>query len=67
MPRIVCGSSVGSIIAAYIACHKYEDLPKVLEITRYIEKPFLRYKCESPLQALLNLFKGEAVLDTVYL
>jgi predicted acylesterase/phospholipase RssA len=27
LPRIVCGSSVGSIIGAYICCSPYEAIP----------------------------------------
>ena len=29
LPKILCGSSAGSIVAAIICSHSYEDLPKV--------------------------------------
>ena len=49
MPRIICGSSVGSIIGALICCRKYEEMEKVLEPQQYLDNPFLKYKTKNPL------------------
>ena len=35
LPRIVCGSSVGSIIGAFICSKKYSDLPKILSVSYF--------------------------------
>ena len=67
LPRIVCGSSVGSIIASYICSRRYEDLPQVFELSQYIENPFLAYKKDGITGLIVNLVRGEPVLDTLHL
>lgn len=67
LPRIICGSSVGSIIAAYVCCHSLEELSDVLKIENYIDKPLLKFKHESLWQLVMSFAKGESVLDTDHL
>ena len=67
LPRIICGSSVGSIIAAYVCCHSLEELSEVMKIENYIDKPLLKFKHESFWQQVLSFARGESVLDTEHL
>ena len=55
MPRIVSGSSVGSIIAAIICSRKYEEISEMLEVQQYIDNPLLKYKVGSITELLMNL------------
>jgi len=39
MPRIICGSSVGSLIGAFICSRSIKELPQVIDVDTYIDKP----------------------------
>jgi len=44
LPRIVCGSSVGSIIGAFICSKSYSELPSILDVAFMKDKKLLSYK-----------------------
>lgn len=67
LPRIVCGSSVGSIIAAYICSSSIENLLDVIRIENYVDKPLLKYKIKGFCPNLLSFIKGESILETEHL
>eukprot|EP00347_Sterkiella_histriomuscorum_P000572 403375331 len=67
MPRILCGSSVGSIIAAFICSRRYEDIDQVLNLQPYIDNPLLKYKINSLGELIINLINGKAILDSDHL
>jgi len=64
-PRIICGSSVGSLVFAVIASYKFSDMNKFFDPHYTFERPILGRITESRLQFLLDLLiTGKVVLDT---
>jgi TAG lipase/lysophosphatidylethanolamine acyltransferase len=63
MPRIICGSSVGSIMGSLICCHKYEDIPLVLNIEKTLNKPLLAFKFNTAFEMIMKILNGSPVLD----
>ena len=63
-PRIICGSSVGSLMAAAICSCPYEDVPKWFDPEFTFAHPILGRKTESPLQFFTDLLSGKTVLET---
>jgi predicted acylesterase/phospholipase RssA len=64
MPRILAGSSVGSIICTGIAAHKYTDLWKIFNKDYgFIDADFMRWKFNSKFEGIFKLAKGETILD----
>jgi len=67
MPRIICGSSVGGLIGAFICSRSIKELPQVIDVATYVDKPLLKYRKDSILGVIGCLLRGEPVLDAEYL
>ena len=67
MPRIVCGSSVGSIIGAFICSKSYSELPKILSVSYFKDKKLFKYKIDTLGGLVAALLRGEAILDGEHL
>lgn len=63
MPRIICGSSVGSMIASIICTNYYDDIPKLLEDDKYLMQAFLKTKYGSYYEMITNILRGEEIFS----
>ena len=63
-PRIICGSSVGSIVCAALSCSSYDEMPKFFDPEFTFKYPILGRLTESNVQFLIDLFSGNSVFDT---
>jgi TAG lipase/steryl ester hydrolase/phospholipase A2/LPA acyltransferase len=67
LPRIVCGSSVGSVIGAFICSKSYSELSKILQVSYFKDKNLLKYKRDTLAGIIAGLMSGEAILDNNHL
>ncbi|CDW73342.1 patatin-like phospholipase family [Stylonychia lemnae] len=67
LPRILCGSSVGSIIATYFCTKKYEELDSCFDPMFFVNNPLIKYKVNSFTELVMNLIRGDAILDTQHM
>lgn len=63
MPKIIVGSSVGSLVASCICSFKYSHLFKAIDPTKGIVETFFEYKFNNFLELITKLFKGETILE----
>lgn len=63
MPRIIIGSSAGSIIAAFACSTKYEDLRDTMINEKLMSRTFLKYNTNSVGGIIMKIIKGEPILD----
>lgn len=64
MPRIICGSSVGSLILACMSSIPYGKLEKFFDPNFLFKNNILGYKFENKYEFIWELLKGNVVLDT---
>ena len=63
-PRIVCGSSVGALVAAAICCYPYSDLPKFFDPEFTFNKPMLKTLANSKSEFIWKALTGKIILCT---
>jgi predicted acylesterase/phospholipase RssA len=63
-PKIVCGSSVGSLILAGFCCLPKEDVLKFFDGEYVFKNPILGFHTESKSAFLYDLLAGKVTLDT---
>lgn len=63
-PRIICGSSVGSIIFSVLSCYPFAEMPKFFDPEYTFKYPILGRMTDSRLQFFIDLILGKVVLDT---
>jgi len=62
MPRIIAGSSAGSMIAAAICCKPYDRLHELLSYEGAFPKPIVSWTVNSWYEVYRNLWEGKTVL-----
>jgi predicted acylesterase/phospholipase RssA len=66
MPRIVCGSSAGSIISAIICSRPYDTIHELFtfDVSYPSDKPIIKFKTEGLLNQIFALLNGNSLVDT---
>ena len=64
MPRVICGSSVGSVTAAVVACAPYEEMEKMFDPNYTFKHPILGFKSDSRRGILADLLMGRIAFET---
>ena len=62
MPRIVCGSSVGSLVAAVICCRPYSEFPTILDPENVFNHPMLKKLANSSFEVIWNMLNRKKLL-----
>lgn len=62
-PRIVCGSSVGSLVAAFVCARPYEELASRLTGEQIQEDLLLKFRSDSVFTLASRLLQGKDILD----
>ena len=63
-PRIICGSSVGSLVAATICSYPYSEIPKVTDPEFVFARPMLKNLAGSKIEFVWKLLTKQRVLET---
>jgi len=64
LPRIVCGSSAGSILTAVMCTRPYDQLHKTFDFDESYPMPVLEYKVEGALACLFSMINGKTIFKT---
>ena len=62
LPRIVCGSSVGSLVAAVMCCRPYSDIPTILNPDNIFDVPMLKKLVNSSFGVIFNTLTRRKLL-----
>ena len=61
-PRIICGSSVGALVAAAVCCYPYSEMPKLFNPEVVFGHPMLKTLAESNAEFIWKMLTGETIL-----
>ena len=64
MPRIICGSSVGSMVAAVISSYPYSEMKRIMAPEYVFQNPMLKNLAGSSLEFLFKVLTKQRVLCT---
>ena len=56
MPRIICGSSAGSIVATLICTHKFEELHRLTDYEIIFGKTIMSWHCDTYFEMFMMMF-----------
>ena len=63
-PRIICGSSVGALVASAFCCYSYSELPKLFDPKYVFGHPMLKTLAEGKLELIWKMLTGKTILCT---
>jgi predicted acylesterase/phospholipase RssA len=55
MPKVVCGSSIGSLVLACLCCTPYNEINKWFDGEKVCEHPILGYYAETRFEMLMQI------------
>ena len=64
LPRIICGSSAGSILAAVMCSMPYDQLHRTFNYDGSYPMPVLEYKVNGALACLMSMIQGKTIFKT---
>ena len=64
VPRIICGSSAGSLTAATICSYPYSEMKRIIAPEIVFGKPMLKNLASSNMEFIWKVMTGQRVLDT---
>ena len=59
MPKIICGSSVGSLIAAGLSVLSHDELELATKYESAIRDDIVRWKADSPFETFMQMLKKD--------
>ena len=64
MPRIITGSSAGSLVAVAICSRPYDKTHEIFEFDYSFPKPAMGFTVSSIYEGICRIFEGKAVLSS---
>ena len=64
MPRILCGSSAGSIVSAFICTHKFEELNRLTDFDIVFGKACMSWHCDTFYEMFQMMMQNQSIAST---